>query len=141
MLIAVKFLHFFGLALLLGGGVANGVILSKAGASDAELRGPLRAVQRRIGQISFLGLLLLWATGGYMVTSELGGWSGLSTLFWAKLGAVLILSISALAAQIYSLIAIFSGSRTPREKVIRLTAITTGVAMVALVLAVLAFGG
>ena len=141
MLIAIKLFHFLGLAMLLGGGIANGVILNKAGTSDDGARGPLRASQRRIGQISFFGLLLLLGTGGYLVTSTYGSWSGLPTVFWAKMVAVLILSISALAAQIYSILSIFSGSRTPRQKVIRLTAITTMVALIALVLATMTFSG
>lgn len=140
MLIAIKFLHFLGLSMLLGGGIANGIILGKAGTSDDAGRAPLRAVQRRIGQVTFVGLLFLWVTGGYLVTATFGGWSGLPTVFWAKLVLVLILSISALAAQIYSIMAIFSGSRTPRVKVIRLTAITTLVGFVALLLATMAFG-
>lgn len=139
MLLAIKVFHFIGLALLLGGGVCNGVLLNKAGTGDDAAKSALRSASRRIGQISFIGLLLLWGTGVYMVSNSYGGWTEFPTLFWGKMVAVVILSVAAVAAQMYSLMAIFTGSRTPREKVIRLTAITTLLTLVALLLAVWAF--
>lgn len=141
MLLAIKVFHFIGLALLLGGGVCNGVLLNKAGTGDDAAKSALRSASRRVGQISFIGLLILWGTGVYMVSNGYGGWTGFPTLFWGKMVAVVILSVAAVAAQMYSLMAIFSGSRTPREKVIRLTAITTLLTLVALLFAVWAFDG
>ncbi len=141
MLLAIKVFHFIGLALLLGGGVCNGVLLNKAGTGDDAAKSALRSASRRVGQISFIGLLILWGTGVYMVSNGYGGWTEFPTLFWGKMVAVVILSVAAVAAQMYSLMAIFSGSRTPREKVIRLTAITTLLTLVALLFAVWAFDG
>ncbi len=141
MLLAIKIFHFIGLALLLGGGVCNGVVLGKAGTSDDAAKSALRSASRRLGQISFIGLIILWGTGIYMVSNSYGGWSNFPTLFWGKMVAVVLLSVAALAAQMFSIVAIFSGSRTPREKVIRLTAITTLLTLVALALAVWAFDG
>lgn len=141
MLLAIKIFHFIGLSLLLGGGICNGVVLGKAGTSDDAAKSALRSASRRLGQITFIGLLILWGTGVYMVSNGYGTGSGFQTLFWAKLVVVVLLSISALAAQFYSIMAMFRGSRTPREKVIRLTAITTLLTLLALVLAVWAFSG
>ncbi len=141
MLLAIKIFHFIGLALLLGGGVCNGVVLGKAGTSDDAAKSALRSASRRLGQISFIGLIILWGTGIYMVSNSYGGWTEFPTLFWGKMVAVVLLSVAALAAQMFSIVAIFSGSRTPREKVIRLTAITTLLTLVALALAVWAFDG
>ena len=137
MLLAIGIFHFIGLALLVGGGISNGVVLARAGTSDDAAKAALRSVTRRLGQISFIGLILLWITGVYWVKLIFGGWGDVPLLFWGKMVAVVLLSVSALAAQMYSIVAIFSGSRTPREKVIRLTAITTLLALVALVLAVM----
>ncbi len=139
MLLAIKVFHFIGLALLLGGGVCNAVLLNKAGTNDDAAKNALRGASRRLGQISFIGLLILWGTGVYMVSNGHGGWTEFPTLFWGKMVAVVLLSVSAVAAQIYSIMSIFSGSRTPREKVIRLTAITTLLTLVALFMAVWAF--
>lgn len=141
MLLAIKIFHFIGLALLLGGGICNAVLLNKAGTSDDTAKSALRSASRRLGQITFIGLLVLWGTGVYMVSSGYGGWTEFPTLFWGKMVAVVLLSVSALAAQMYSILAIFSGSRTPREKVIRLNAITTLLTLVALSLAAWAFAG
>ncbi len=141
MLLAIKIFHFIGLALLLGGGVCNAVLLKKAGTSDDTAKSALRSASRRLGQITFIGLLILWGTGAYMVSNAYGGWTEFPTLFWGKMVAVVLLSVSALAAQMYSILAIFSGSRTPREKVIRLNAITTLLTLVALSLATWAFAG
>jgi hypothetical protein len=141
MLLAIKIFHFIGLALLLGGGVCNGVVLGKAGTSDDAAKSALRSASRRLGQITFIGLIILWGTGIYMVSNSYGGWTEFPTLFWGKMVAVVLLSVAALAAQMYSIVAIFSGSRTPREKVIRLTAITTLLTLIALSLAVWAFDG
>lgn len=141
MLLAIKIFHFIGLALLLGGGISNGVVLGKAGTSDDDAKSALRSASRRLGQITFIGLLILWGSGIYMASNIQGGWSAFPILFWGKMVAVVLLSVAALAAQMYSIVAIFSGSRTPREKVIRLTAITTLLTLVALALAVWAFDG
>lgn len=139
MLVAIEVFHFIGLALLLGGGICNGIILGKAGTSDDVAKSALRSASRRLGQITFVGLLILWGTGVFMVTNIYGGWSAFPTLFWAKMVIVVLLSVSALAAQMFSILAIFSGSRTPRQKVIRLTAITTLLTLLALALAVWTF--
>lgn len=141
MLLAIKIFHFIGLALLLGGGISNGVLLGKAGTDDDAAKTALRSASRRLGQITFIGLVILWGTGIYMISNGHGGAAGISILFWAKIAVVVLLSISALAAQFYSIMAMFRGSRTPREKVIRLTAITTLLTLVALVLAVWTFSG
>lgn len=141
MLLAIKVFHFIGLSLLLGGGIANGVVLGKAGTSDDIAKSALRSASRRLGQITFIGLLILWGSGIYMVSVSYSDWAELPIPFWGKMVAVAILSVAALATQMYSIVAIFSGSRTPREKVIRLTAITTLLTLVALTLAVWAFDG
>ena len=74
MLVVIEVFHFIGLALLLGGGICNGVVLGKAGTSDDAAKATLRSASRRLGQITFIGLLILWGSGAYMVTNVPGGW-------------------------------------------------------------------
>lgn len=130
MLATLKIIHLLSLAVGLGGGVANALVGARVTAKAPEIGLP---VQRLIGRLSFLALVLLWITGVWMVLDgralgELGPW------FWIKMIVVLALTAAAVTAQTAQL----RGTATPARMRALGTGIT-GASALAVVFAVLAF--
>jgi len=93
----LKILHFLALAVGIGGGIANGIVVATASANDPALVGAIRS---RIGRAGFVALITLWITGVWMAFA--GGYadSGMGFWFWAKMFFVLVMTACSLTIQI-----------------------------------------
>lgn len=131
-MLILKILHILALAVGLGGGIAGLIVGQIAGPKDPALAG---AIQGRLGWLSFLAILVLWATGLVLLWNA-GGWTGQNFWFWLKIVAVLILTGLAVRMRI--------AARTPGPDTARLGRrlgpIISAAAALAVVFAVAAFG-
>lgn len=88
LLIILKLVHFFALAIGVGGGFATGVVGAMVGPKDPALAG---AVQTRIGRVGFGALILLWITGIWMLNTGVQV-ASLGLTFWAKMACVALMT-------------------------------------------------
>ena len=107
------------------------------GAEPAGLP-PLGAVQGRVGRVSFVALILLWITGGWMM-SNAGGAAAMPLIFWAKLAAVVVLTVVVLMLQWHGIRAARAKQPPPAATMARLGQIAGICAVLAVILAVVAF--
>ena len=133
-------LHLIGLALGLGGGVGNMIAgRMMAGAEPAGAKA-LGAMQRKIGRASFVGLILLWITGIWMVQGyHDGGFGALPGTFSIKMIFVVIVTIAALTAQWKSISAARSGTPPSRRTMAMLGMISGLFSLLAVIMAVATF--
>ena len=87
-------LHLIGLMFGAAGGIASGLVMRQAAAAAPEQAMTLRSLGPRFSQMSIIGLVLMWVTGGVLVTQR-GGFEALPQLFWLKLIFVVSLTIAA----------------------------------------------
>lgn len=87
-------LHLLGLALGLAVPFANLILARVIAASPPAERPILGRAAFAMGRLGDIGLPLLWATGLTLVFTKHGGFSALPGTFHAKLGAVLLLTLS-----------------------------------------------
>lgn len=88
------FLHFLGLALGFAVSFANmvmGRLISKAAPPEKAILGRFPPTMSKLGRI---GLILLWVTGVALVYVKWGGFGALSWEFYAKVAAVVLLTIT-----------------------------------------------
>lgn len=139
MLELARIVHFLSFSIGIGIGVAGMVIGMRARAAPAEMRPVLGRIQMVLGRTSFVAVVLLWVTGFYMVYAVYGGWGGFGTLLWLKIAAVVVLTACSIALQVNAIRAMRAGTPPPAKRMAKLGATATTSAVVALVLAVLAF--
>jgi hypothetical protein len=87
-------LHFLGLALGLSVPLANmvmGGLIAKAAPPEKAVLGRFPPLMGRVGKI---GIALLWITGLTMVNTKYGGFASLPWRFYAKLAAVILLTLT-----------------------------------------------
>lgn len=87
------FLHFVGLVLGSGPGVASFVAMQVAGKAPSAEAAGLRRLPPILSRVSAFGLLLLWVTGGVMVWTVYGGPGNLPAAFGSKFAFVLVLTV------------------------------------------------
>ena len=133
-------LHLIGLALGLGGGVGNmiaGRMMAGAEPAGAKVLG---AMQRKIGRASFVGLILLWVTGIWMVQGyHDGGLGALPGTFSVKMIFVVIVTIAALIAQWKAITAARTGTPPNRKTMAMLGMISGLFSLLAVIMAVATF--
>jgi hypothetical protein len=129
-------LHFIGLAMAVGAGIAQGIITRMMPSPpmpsppNAELVKMLGALRNATG----VGLIVLWISGPALVWSKYGGFANLSTAFSIKLAFVVLLTIT-------FLIAFFEEWWSGLPKLApKLGPLTVLFGLGAIVLAVIAFG-
>lgn len=83
-------LHFIGLAMGLGGGIALGFIGPKLIAAEGPLLDEMWRFERFFGRVGSAGLGVLTITGPLMLWLKFGGPAGLTWWFWAKMAFVAI---------------------------------------------------
>jgi hypothetical protein len=91
---ALLILHFLGLALGLSVPLANmvmGGLIAKAAPPDKAVLGRFPPLMGRVGKV---GLALLWVTGLSMVNTKYAGFASLPWRFYAKLTAVILLTLT-----------------------------------------------
>ena len=139
MLEVAKFLHFVGLALGIGGGLANLFLgLRASRAATPEAAETLRAMAPTHARVATAGLALLWLSGLYLLA-----WGGLNALtipaFQAKMIFVLLLTGVSVLARRTARQAVKAGQKpkTGRIRVMGVATLTS--AFIALAFAILAF--
>mgnify|MGYP000392144044 CR=1 FL=1 len=88
------FLHFFGLVIGMGSGVAMSRMGPLAQNANDDQRSILFTAGKMLSQNGHIGLGLLWVTGLLMVWLKYGSVDGMSVYFWIKMILVVILSAS-----------------------------------------------
>lgn len=87
------FLHFLGLVLAWGPGLATGAAMRVAMTAPAEQQAiGIRRLLPIFSRMTGAGLALLWITGLVMLWSVYGGPGGATGAFWIKMAFVLLLS-------------------------------------------------
>ena len=81
-------LHFIGIGLAIGGGVALSQVGPRLVAAPANARTDLWAFETFFGRIGAAGIAILVTTGPLMLWLKFGGPAGLSRWFWVKMGLV-----------------------------------------------------
>ena len=81
-------LHFIGICLAVGGGVALSQVGPRLVAAPINARAELWAFETFFGRIGAAGVAILLATGPLMLWLKFGGPAGLSLWFWAKMALV-----------------------------------------------------
>ena len=66
----------------------------------AEQAAALRIPGPSLARLSFVGLVLMWATGLALVWLRYGGFGALGTMFWVKMLFVLTLTLAAIALEV-----------------------------------------
>ncbi len=139
MLEFLKIVHFFGVVMGLGGGMANAMAAKRLAAVPPEALPAIRSFREALGGLSTLGLVLLWLSGIAMVA----GWHGpalfAQPLFSLKIGAVIVLSAISLASNLTIRQARKTGTKPSAQHMRRLLMGSLVFATLALVLAVINF--
>jgi len=86
----LMWLHFIGVGLAVGGGIALSQIGPRLIAAPADQRGTWWPLETFFSRLGAGGLLVLLATGPLMAWLKFGGFSGFSHWFWAKMALVLV---------------------------------------------------
>ena len=81
-------LHFMGIAMGVGVGIAVSRVAPRVLAAPADQRGQLWPLERILTRIVAAGLGILLVTGPLMLWLKLGGTAGLGWPFWAKMAFV-----------------------------------------------------
>ena len=136
---SLTFLHYLAFSLGIGGGAAGMLAGRMAARADPELRPGLARLQRRLGQISALSVLVLWVTGVWLIHAQYSGLAPLPWLFWPKIAAVVGLTVCAAWLQLLSLRAWRRGTPPPAPRMARLSMLANLFALLALALGVAAF--
>jgi hypothetical protein len=131
-------LHMLSFAVAIGGGVANMIAAIQLKSAPPEALPHLGTVQKRVGRLSFLALILLWLTGGWMMDLA-GGAATMPIVFWVKIAVVVVLTAASLLLQWHVFRAARAGGPPPAATMARLGQIAGLCAVLALVLAVVAF--
>lgn len=139
MLAFVKFVHFFAIAVGMGGGMANFLIGHRSAGAAVQAMPILGGLQKTFGQLSTVAIVVLWLTGGWLVYS-LYDWQSLTLAFWLKIAFVLLLSVAAIVLQVNAIRAERAGTPPPADVMAKWGATADIAAILALLVAVFAFG-
>jgi len=90
----ILFLHFVGLIIGAGGGLASSVLMRKAQSMPDEQAATIRRLGPLFANVTAIGVALLWITGLILVWSEWNGFANLPGLFWVKFVFILTLTVA-----------------------------------------------
>jgi len=131
-------LHFVGLAMGFAASFANmamGRLIERAAPPEKSVLGQFPPIMSGIGRI---GLLLLLVSGVIMTYVKFGGMGGMRWQFYAKLAAVLSLTVA--VVYIYSLERrVGRGDTAAGTQIVMAGKVATSLALLSLIFAVLAF--
>jgi putative membrane protein len=95
-------LHFIGVGMGMGGGIALSQVGPRLIAAPADGRELLWTLERFFSRIGAAGLALLLATGPLMLWLKFGGAGGLGGWFWAKMVFVALAFVGVLVHELAS---------------------------------------
>ena len=97
MLEILKIIHFFGLIMGIGGGMANAMAAKRLVGMPGEAMPTIGAFREALGKLSTLGLILVWLSGIAMIWGYRGGLKVFDdTTFTLKIAAVVVLTVFAI---------------------------------------------
>jgi hypothetical protein len=139
MLELLKFIHFFGLIIGIGGGIANAMAAKRLASVPSEARPMVGMFRESLGKLSTAGLILLWLSGLAMVAIYRGSGIFSDPAFSLKMAAVIVLTGFSVAANVTVAQAKKAGGPPDmqRMKIVSMGALTFG--LLALLLAVIQF--
>ncbi|MDU8927151.1 hypothetical protein RXV86_07125 [Alisedimentitalea sp. MJ-SS2] len=141
MALTLTIIHFIAFSFGIGGGITNMIIGKRIGQADEALQRNLAGIADMIGRLVAIAVLLLWLTGIALVYLSWGGWSGLPSLFWVKVAAVLVLSVCLILIKRTVAQANRSGSAPDEARIAPLSLMANLSGLIALVLALVSFSG
>lgn len=92
--IILQFLHFTGLVLGMGSGLALSQVGPAIAGGTPDQRTALWGLQDKLSRTAHSGLGLLLITGLFLVGLKSGGLGGVNMWFWAKMALVVVLVVS-----------------------------------------------
>ena len=134
----LKIIHFLSFSVAIGAGAANIVAGRQLLSMPAEVMPKIGAYRMTLGKITTIGLGLLWITGIWLVFL-LGGSVFSNGWFLLKLAVVVLLTVISVKANFTIINARKAGTPPDAERMKMLGQAGLAVAVLALILAVLAF--
>lgn len=92
-------LHLIGLMMGAGGGFGSMITMRVAATRPPEQMPAFKSLGPVMARFSFIGLIVMWATGLALVFIKYGGFTALPQLFWLKFLFVTTLTIAAIAVE------------------------------------------
>jgi len=125
-------MHFLGIGLAVGGGVALAQVGPKLVAAPADRRDDLWSLETFFGRVGAAGILILVVTGPLMVWLKFGGPGGFTRWFWIKM---VLVSVAIVAVALHE----WAGARFKRgdQGAVRMMFTAGRIAGAAIVLAML----
>ena len=127
-IITMKFLHYLGLFLAGGGGVAGGVIAAAHRKAQTPPSPAVQAAARTLAWIGLVALLLLWGTGLVMAYQIYGGMN-IGWAFHMKLLGATILLLAMIGFNVH-LTRRATAEMPPDPKIVRIATMTSRGALV-----------
>ena len=139
MLDMLKAIHFLCFSVDVGAGVSNLGLGARLATCPPQAMPPLGGFRLLLGKPSTIGLILLWLTGLWMVFATTGLGVLDNPAFLWKLAAVAVLTVFSIAANLTIAKAKKSGMPPDANRMKRLGFGSQAMAILALILAVVAF--
>ncbi len=95
MIVTLKFVHFFAIALGVGGGFAGLLLGIWARDKPDAFKATLGVMQGNLARLGFVSILLLWLSGAGLMYILYGGFGGIWLMLWVKLLLVTALTLLA----------------------------------------------
>lgn len=139
MLELLKIIHFLSFAVAIGAGVANLSLGARMATFPPQAMPPLGGFRLFLGQLSTIGLVLLWLTGLSLIAATSGAGALANPAFLLKLVAVIVLTVFSVMANLTVLQAKKAGTPPDATRMKRLGMGSQAMAVLALAFAVIAF--
>lgn len=139
MLELLKAIHFLSFSVAIGAGISNLALGARLSAFPPQAMPPLGGFRLLLGKLSTIGLILLWLTGIWMVAVTAGMGIPENQIFLWKLAAVIVLTVFSIAANLTVAKARKTGMPPDAQRMKRLGFGSQAMAILALILAVIAF--
>lgn len=130
-------LHFIGLAMGMGGGMANIIAKRQMPKADPVTYPGMAMASQAVGKMASGGLLLLWLTGIGMTMIKYGG--AVPTLLYVKIGIVGVMTILVVGFNIMMIRAQRTGTPPDGDKIDRYAYSINILAILTVIVAVVLF--
>lgn len=132
-------IHFLSFSAAIGAATANLITGARMATIPSDARPQVGAIRLTIGQVSTFGLILLWLTGIAMVVTSQGSAVFDNPLFVIKMLVVIVLTVISTLLNLTIARARAAGTPPDPARMMRLGKSGLAAAVLALILAILAF--
>lgn len=130
--------HLFAMCIGLGIGISTAVASAQIDDVQSDVGKAILGITKKLHGLGKIAIVLLWATGIVMVLIKYPGATGLGLSFFAKITAVVVLTVSiVVAGRLGPKIA--QGDGDARAQAMRLGMLNGAMGVLAIILAVLTF--